>query len=590
MTIINIPEEHLQADERLQGPRGREVLESPLLNKGSAFTEDGAARAGPPRPAAAARLDAWRSSSRARTRTSSARTSELERYIFLGSLQDRNETLFYRLLQRHITEMMPIIYTPTVGAGCQQLQPHLPPAARAVHLLPAHRRHRRDPGATRLVSDPGVIVVTDGERILGLGDLGVGGMGIPDRQARALHAVRRASIPRRRCRSCSTSAPTTEALLRDPLYLGWRHARSRADEYDDFIDAFVRGVKRRVSRRAAPVGRLLQGQRRARCWSAIATSSARSTTTSRAPAPSRSAGLLAAMAGRRPSGCAISGSSSSARLVGHRHQRSNRRGDDRRRAVATARRVARIWLVDSQGLRARRAARRSRPSSGATPSRAIAIGGLGRRRRRIDLRDVVRHVHPTILIGVIGASRARSPRRSSARWPRRRAARSSSRCRIRPRRRGDPGGSDRLDRRPCAGRDRQPVSRRRGGGPATRSASATTPSSSPGRPRCRRQRRAPRHATACSWRRRGPLRTGRRRPTVRMRSIRASKRHARSRAASRSRWRWRRSAEASPPARAATRARGANRREDLAGPPISSLFVKVMSSVLVWHRNRSWRD
>lgn len=167
MTIINIPEEHLQADERLQGPRGREVLESPLLNKGSAFTEGERRALGllgllPPHVSTPDEQLARAYENLQR------KTSRLERYIFLASLQDRNETLFYMLLQRHITEMMPLVYTPTVGEGCRTYS-HIYRRPRGLFIAYSQQHEMDAILANAPVADPDVIVVTDGERILGPG-------------------------------------------------------------------------------------------------------------------------------------------------------------------------------------------------------------------------------------------------------------------------------------------------------------------------------------------------------------------------------------------------------------------------------------
>src|SRR6266478_6599671 len=151
---------------------GRALLETPLLNKGSAFTEEerrefGLAGLLPPHVST---MDEQLS----RTYGSfKQKDSDLERYIYLVSLQERNETLFYRLLQEHITEMMPVVYTPVVGEGCK-LYSRIYRRPRGLYIA---YTQRNDIGAV-LDNAPSdavdVIVVTDGERILGLGDLGVG--------------------------------------------------------------------------------------------------------------------------------------------------------------------------------------------------------------------------------------------------------------------------------------------------------------------------------------------------------------------------------------------------------------------------------
>jgi malate dehydrogenase (oxaloacetate-decarboxylating) len=218
---------------------GKSLLENPLLNKGSAFSEEERREFGllglvPPHVASM-------EEQLARTYGSYKQKSEdLERYIYLVSLQDRNETLFYRLLQEHITEMMPVIYTPVVGEGCKQYS-HIWRRPRGLYIP---YTQRNDIGAV-LANSPtktvDVIVVTDGERILGLGDLGVGGMGIPIGKL-SLYTLCAGVPPARTLPIILDVGTDNEELLRDPLYLGWRHERVRGQEYDDFIEAFVQAV------------------------------------------------------------------------------------------------------------------------------------------------------------------------------------------------------------------------------------------------------------------------------------------------------------------------------------------------------------
>jgi malate dehydrogenase (oxaloacetate-decarboxylating) len=156
---------------------GQTLLDNPLLNKGSAFSEDERRDFGllGLLPLHCSTID----EQLARTYENYKRKeSDLERYVFLMALQDRNEILFYRLLQEHISEMLPIIYTPTVGEGCRQFS-HVFRRPRGLYISYPHRHEipaLLDNAPSEKIE---VIVVTDGERILGLGDLGVGGMGIP---------------------------------------------------------------------------------------------------------------------------------------------------------------------------------------------------------------------------------------------------------------------------------------------------------------------------------------------------------------------------------------------------------------------------
>jgi len=218
---------------------GRSLVENPLLNKGSAFSDEERREFGllgllPPHVSTT-------EEQLSRTYASyKDKGTDLDRYIYLVSLQDRNETLFYRLLQEHITEMMPIIYTPVVGDGCKQYS-HIYRQPRGLYV----EYGQRDDIATILANAPNkevdVIVVTDGERILGLGDLGVGGMGIPVGKL-ALYTLCAGVPPARTLPIMLDLGTDNQELLDDPLYLGWRHERVRGQEYDDFIEAFVEAV------------------------------------------------------------------------------------------------------------------------------------------------------------------------------------------------------------------------------------------------------------------------------------------------------------------------------------------------------------
>lgn len=223
-------------DEKRRQIVGTEVLNDPRFNKGTAFTEeerDALKLRGllPPR------VFTLQEQVTRIMENFRRQTSDLEKYIFLGTLQDRNETLFYRTVLDHIEEMMPIIYTPTVGEACRQFA-----------LI--FRRSRglyvsaRDAGRVEELlrnwpeRDVGIIVLTDGERILGLGDLGANGMGIPIGKA-ALYTVC-AGIPPERCLPVMLDVGTdNEELLRDPLYLGIAERRLPRPEYDALVEEFI---------------------------------------------------------------------------------------------------------------------------------------------------------------------------------------------------------------------------------------------------------------------------------------------------------------------------------------------------------------
>jgi malate dehydrogenase (oxaloacetate-decarboxylating) len=224
------------------GLKGHQLLEHPLLNEGSAFTEADRRRLG------LLGLLPYHSSTVEEQLTRvyenyKRKENDLERYIFLNGLQDRNETLFYRLLQKHIAEMMPIIYTPTVGEGCRRYS-HVFRRPRGLYISYPYREEIAALLDNTPARDVDVIVVTDGERILGLGDLGVGGMGIPVGKL-ALYTLCAGIHPATTLPILLDVGTDNQELLDDPLYLGWRHPRVRGEDYDQFIEAFVQAVMNR---------------------------------------------------------------------------------------------------------------------------------------------------------------------------------------------------------------------------------------------------------------------------------------------------------------------------------------------------------
>jgi malate dehydrogenase (oxaloacetate-decarboxylating) len=221
---------------------GYELLNDPLLNKGTAFTEaerDAFELHGllPPHVATLdyqvkRRLDAFRKLG-----------SDIQKYVFLRGLQDTNETLFYALLTQNIEEMMPIVYTPTVGLGCQQFS-SIFRKPRGLFLSYPHQDDIR-----RILANPrfdGVeaIVVSDGERILGLGDQGAGGMGIPIGKL-ALYTACAGLHPSATLPIILDVGTDSREHLDDPQYIGWQHERMRGNAYDAFIATFVDAVRER---------------------------------------------------------------------------------------------------------------------------------------------------------------------------------------------------------------------------------------------------------------------------------------------------------------------------------------------------------
>ena len=222
------------------GLRGRALLENPMYNKGSAFTEverDAYGLRGllPPH------IDTIEEQVIRAYNAFVEAKDDLQKHIYLRQLQDSNEILFYRLLAEHVEEMLPIVYTPTVGTACQRFS-QIYRRPRGIFISYPNRGNIRKILANRPVADIDVIVVTDGERILGIGDQGAGGMGIPIGKL-SLYTLIGGIHPDRTLPIVLDVGTNNEERLADPLYLGWRNPRITGDDYDAFVDEFVSAVQ-----------------------------------------------------------------------------------------------------------------------------------------------------------------------------------------------------------------------------------------------------------------------------------------------------------------------------------------------------------
>lgn len=169
--------------------------------------------------------------------------NDLEKYIYLRDLQDSNETLYYSLICSHLDEMLPIVYTPTVGLGCQKFS-HIYRRPRGIFISYPLRGQIEKILDNERFDSIEVIVVSDGERILGLGDQGAGGMGIPIGKL-ALYSACGGFHPRTTLPIILDVGTDNQDLIKDPLYLGWKHKRIRGKKYFQFIDSFVKAIKKR---------------------------------------------------------------------------------------------------------------------------------------------------------------------------------------------------------------------------------------------------------------------------------------------------------------------------------------------------------
>ena len=235
---MNVPIKKTAA--KMGHPTGYQLLHNPRLNKGTAFTEVERRAWGLEGllPASVTNIELQVARRHAEI---AALDNDLQKYLVLSDLQARNETLYYGILMSDPATYMPLVYTPTVGEACQKFG-HIFREPRGVYLPISARGRLKEVLSNWPEKDVRFIVVTDGERILGLGDLGAGGMGIPIGKLSLYTAC--AGVPPRGCLPVVLDVGTNnQALLDDPFYLGLRQHRVRGEDYLAFVDEFVEAVQ-----------------------------------------------------------------------------------------------------------------------------------------------------------------------------------------------------------------------------------------------------------------------------------------------------------------------------------------------------------
>jgi malic enzyme len=378
-----------RVEMRLRGPQ---LLNHPMYNRSTAFTRDERRQLG-----LEGLLPDVTSSMEQQARRAYGnivrKGDPLERYIGLAAIQDRNEHLFYRVLGDHLEEFLPIVYTPTVGLACQQYS-RIFRRARGLWITPEHKGRMSEVLTNNPYEDVRLIVVTDNERILGLGDQGAGGMGIPVGKL-SLYVAAAGIHPAQTLPISLDVGTDNEELLNDELYIGWRQPRLRGEAYDAVVDEFVRAVKLRFPKA------LLQWED-FKQWNAF-----RLLERYRKELPSFNddiqgtaavavAGIFAAARGAlrplRDERVVIAGAGAAgvgiARLIRKALEREGVTGEALAGSVA---------LMDSKGLVV--AAEDEYRRDLAWPLELAAARGL---RPRSSLLEVVRALKPTVLVGVSG--------------------------------------------------------------------------------------------------------------------------------------------------------------------------------------------
>lgn len=386
-----------EGTERIEVPyRGARLLRHPMFNKGTAFPHGERRALGllGLLPTAVSTLE----QQTRRAYANIVRKAEpLERYVGLAALQDRNEVLFHRVLADHLEELLPCVYTPTVALACQNFS-HIFRRGRGLWITPGQRGEIESVLDNAPFEDVRLVVLTDNERVLGLGDLGVGGMGLPIGKLAVYTAA--AGIHPAQTLPVSLDVGTdNRSLLDDDLYLGWRHERLRGEEYDSLVQEFVEALHRRFPRailqwedlKRDNAFRLLAQHRHAiPSWSDDIQGSA-----VLALAAALAAGRLrdAHLAEERSVvvGAGVAGIGV-ARLL---------KDQLRRAGLSVGETLSRVAVLDSRGLLVESSEQRDmRKRELAWPTELATRAGLPVGQR--DLASVVRAIHPTLLIGASG--------------------------------------------------------------------------------------------------------------------------------------------------------------------------------------------
>jgi malate dehydrogenase (oxaloacetate-decarboxylating) len=379
---------------------GFNLLNSPRLNKGTAFSDHERDIFGlhgllPPHVGSLdeqieRRMQAFRE-----------QPNSFHKYSFLRELQNSNETLFYALLVRNIEEMLPVVYTPTVGEGCQRFS-EIWRKPRGL-FLSYPNKHRIDQILSHSRYD-GVkcIVVSDGERILGLGDQGAGGMGIPIGKMSLYTAL--AGIHPEHCLPILLDVGTdNEDRLKSPIYIGWTHHRVRGEEYDAFVDVFVNSVKKRWPHvllqwedfAGSNAARLLARYKNQLCTfnddiqgtAAVATATLLSAINVTGVPLERQKIVVF--------GFGTAGIGITNLLEQFMHDKGIPKAEARNRFYA----VDRYGLITEKG-------KEVRPEQLPYARKEAEVRGWGQPNGEIALQDVIRHVKPSVLIGVSGQAGA----------------------------------------------------------------------------------------------------------------------------------------------------------------------------------------